>query len=227
MTGKANVRTDARSEIVDSIISVEDNAVCDNLMDQESNKDAKNNILGSDSNHFSTHLYTRIAEASPSDVQRIAATQIELLVSYYNEILSQAKKSFNWALIAAGIGLFFLILSVGFVTARQDINISIISTLCGLIIEFISAINFYLYNRATLQMAIYQERLDRTQRFLLANSLCEGLDGEAKLKSRSNLIDVIAKTTYSSEFLTVEKKQAIKETKGQGESNATDKQNSK
>lgn len=193
------------------------------MVEPELSKGDKN-IIESGSNHFSTHLYARIAEAAPSDVQRIAATQIELLIAYYNEILSQAKKSFNWALIAAGVGLIFFIFSVVVLIAIQNVDISIISALCGLIIEFISAINFYLYNRATLQMAIYQERLDRTQRFLLANSLCEGLEGETKLKSRSNLIDIIARTTYSSDLLRSVTDKDIKKNKEQGEPNASDRQ---
>ncbi len=44
-------------------------------------------------------------------------------------------------------------------------------------------------------MAEFQERLDRTQRFLLANSICEALEGDAKQKARSELVEVIARVT--------------------------------
>lgn len=156
-------------------------------------------IIGSGLND-ENRLLEKLAEAKPADVQVIAATQIAYLSQYYEEVLKQAKKSFNSALIAAGIGLIFLLLSVVFAALQLNISSAIISTSCGLIIEFISAINFYLYNRASLQMAEYQERLDRTQRFLIANSICEGLETDARQKARSGLIDVIAKTTYSPQY---------------------------
>lgn len=161
-------------------------------------------IIGSGLND-ENRLLEKLAEAKPADVQVIAATQIAYLSQYYGEVLKQAKKSFNWALIAAGIGLIFFLSSIIFDALKLNSSSAIISTTCGLIIEFISAINFYLYNRASLQMAEYQERLDRTQRFLLANSICEGLETDAKQKARSGLIDVIAKTTYSSECFKVTK----------------------
>ncbi len=46
-----------------------------------------------------------------------------------------------------------------------------------------------------IQMADFQQRLDRTQRYLLANSICEGLGNNLKQKSRSELIQVIAGIT--------------------------------
>src|SRR5215210_3256324 len=51
----------------------------------------------------------RLAEAEPGDILKVAATQIALLASYYTAVLDQAKMSFRWALIAAGIGLVFFL----------------------------------------------------------------------------------------------------------------------
>jgi len=137
----------------------------------------------------------RLSKADPANVQQIAASQIELLSNYHQEVLDQAKKSFFWALIAAGAGFFFFLFTLIFILYLGESNrieIAVVSTIGGTLIEVISAINFYLYGRAASQMADFQERLDRTQRFLLANSICEGLDQETKQVSRSELIRAIA-----------------------------------
>ena len=151
-----------------------------------------------------THIYQvpleRLSKAKPADVQEIAASQIQLLSNYHEEVLSQAKQSFLWALIAAGIGLVFFLAGIAFILNRQAIEIAVISAIGGALIEFISAINFYLYRKTASQMADFEERLDRTQRFLIANSLCEGLEGDAKQQARSELIKIIAGVTSSNQM---------------------------
>jgi len=142
-----------------------------------------------------TSSVNRLSIADPSNVQEIAASQIELLSTYHNVVLKQAKDSFQWAIIAAGIGFIFLLISVFFVLYLKSLDVAVISLIGGVLIEFISAINFYLYGKTSTQMASFQSRLDKTQRFLLANSLCEGLDADHKQKSRSELIQTIAGIT--------------------------------
>jgi len=62
----------------------------------------------------------------------------------------------------------------------------------GALIEVVSGIGFYLYNKSASQLAMFHTRLDSTQRFLLANSVCEGLEGDFKQQARSNLVRMIA-----------------------------------
>jgi hypothetical protein len=134
----------------------------------------------------------RLSKADPSNVQEIVASQIELMAVYHNVVIDQARKSFTWALIAAGVGLAFFIGSVSFTLIWQAQNAAWISLISGALIEFISAINFYLYSKTSLQLADFQSRLDTTQRYLLANSICEGLDKNMKQLTRSGLVGVIA-----------------------------------
>lgn len=130
----------------------------------------------------------RLSKANPANVQEIAASQIALLSTYHKEVLDQAKMSFRWAIVAAGIGLVFFLAAIAFQLFQPSNNISIISLVGGTIIEFISAINFYLYGKTASQMAEFQTRLDKTQCYLLANSICESLTGEHKNRSRAELI---------------------------------------
>lgn len=136
----------------------------------------------------------RLTNAESSDVQTIATTQIQMLTAYYDEVLNQSKRSFTWALIAAGIGLFFFLAAVTLVVVSFPQNGAVVSVVAGGLTEVIAGINFILYGRTSSQLADFQGRLDRTQRYLLANSMTEKLDGDARQQARAALIHEIAST---------------------------------
>ena len=71
-------------------------------------------------------------------------------------------------------------------------RISNVSLISGALVEVVAGINFYLYSRASNQLSCFHTRLDVTQRFLLANSLCENLEGELKNETRADLVRLIA-----------------------------------
>jgi transcriptional regulator with XRE-family HTH domain len=133
-----------------------------------------------------------ISEAKPSDIQVIASAQIGILDSYHKEALQQAKKSFRWALRSsiAGFGLFLI--AVFFLLPKQPKEQAIIPLVGGAFVEVIAGINFYLYGRTTRQMSSFHHRLDRTQRFLLANSICESIEGELKQATRAELVRAVS-----------------------------------
>lgn len=136
--------------------------------------------------------FANVAQADPSNVQQVAASQLELINNYYSTILDQARQSFRWAIIAAGVGLLFFISAVGFLLVTQKSDLSSISVISGALIEVIAGINFYLYGRTIAQLDLFHGRLERTQRFLLANSVCEKLKGEAQQSARAELVRVIS-----------------------------------
>ncbi len=134
----------------------------------------------------------RLAKVDTSKIQEVVASQVELLFVYHNLVLDQARRSFLWALIAAGVGLTFFLAAVGFLLLQQSQPLSVVSLISGALVEVISGINFYLYGKTSAQLADFQIRLDMTQRFMLANSICESLDGDAKNQARSELVKAIA-----------------------------------
>lgn len=136
----------------------------------------------------------RLSTTDPREVQKVAASQINLLSSYYEVVLDQSRRSFLLASAAAGIGLIFLISSIIFLlfNFNRPQDLAIVSLISGALSEFISGINFYLYNKSATQLAGFLNKLDMTQRFLLANSVCEGLDGDFKQQARSDLVRAIA-----------------------------------
>ena len=102
--------------------------------------------------------------------------------------------SFRWAIIAAVVGLAFFLGAILFLLNSQNQSIATISIVGGTLVEVISGINFFLYGKTTTQLAYFHQKLDQTQRFLLANSICESLKGDEKEKSRSRLVTIIATT---------------------------------
>lgn len=137
----------------------------------------------------------RLSDIQKDDVTGTAASQIELLSRFYGLSLSQAQRSFRWALAASMVGLVFFLIAIGFVlwVNQEAANVALIG---GGIIQFISGINFYLYNKTLSQLTLFQGRLETTQRFLLANSLTESLGDELRDITRAKLINQLANSQY-------------------------------
>jgi hypothetical protein len=133
----------------------------------------------------------RLTEAASGDVKEIAASQIELLSRFYDLSLSQAGRSFRWALIASAVGLLFFLAAIGFMLS-QSMEVAVISVIGGAMVQFIAGVNFFLYGKTLAQLTLFQGRLEVTQRFLLANSLCESLEGKVKHYTRARLIGALA-----------------------------------
>jgi hypothetical protein len=133
-----------------------------------------------------------LSQADPRKIQEVAAAQVDLLSKFYLLAINQAERSFTWAIVAAGVGLAFFLTSVALIVFLQRQSAATISLISGSLIEVISAINFYLYGKASTQLAEFHTRLNVTQRFLIANSVCEGLEGDHKQIARHTLVNTIA-----------------------------------
>ena len=135
-------------------------------------------------------IVERLPETDIANVQKIVASQIELLAVYHNLVLDQARRTFKWALFFSIIGIAFFLTGIGFTFYLQS-QLSAVSLISGIFLEIISGINFYSYGKSSEYLANYQDRLDSTQRFLLANSLAESLDGDYKQQARAGIVKAI------------------------------------
>jgi hypothetical protein len=133
----------------------------------------------------------QIAKAKPENIQEVAASQLAIITSFNESVLRQAQQSFNLALAAAAIGLIFFIAAVGFLLVSGTQAIATVSIISGALVEVISAVNFYLYGKASSQFSIFHNRLDRIQYFLLANSICESLVDNLKQETRAEIVRMI------------------------------------
>jgi hypothetical protein len=129
----------------------------------------------------------RIGAADPANVQLIAASQLELLAGYHQIALAQSRRIFFWALVGSGVGLIFFVAAVAFALPTG------IAFLSGATVEIVAGIVFVLYGKATAQLSSFHSRLEVLQRYLLANSLCEALDGDDRNKARAALIQEISR----------------------------------
>jgi hypothetical protein len=64
----------------------------------------------------------------------------------------------------------------------------------GAVVEVVSSLVFYLYGKTSSQLSAFRPRLEVLQRYLLANSICESLDGEERNRVRAALIQEISRT---------------------------------
>ena len=132
----------------------------------------------------------KLAHVPNDDIHQIASLLSQMSVQYYQDVRQQAQRSFFSALGAAVVGLivFIYAASKGMSEGTLDVYVSV---LAGGLIEVISGINFYLYFRTARQFAAFHTCLERTNRFLMANAMCEHLH-EDKDKMRAELIRVVA-----------------------------------
>ncbi len=152
-----------------------------------------------------------VARADPSNIQEVAASQLLLTNSYYHSVLRQARQSFVAAIIAASAGLTFFAAAVIVLLLTRALDAAILSTLGGVIVELISGLNFWLYSHAASQLDAFHLRLERTQHFLLANSVCESLSVDDRDRVRSMLVRQIITAPVESTTAASEPKVAAAE----------------
>jgi len=130
-----------------------------------------------------------LGESAPqAQVGKMVAKHEELILGYYKDVLAQAKASFSSAKWVAIVGFAVLIITVayffitdvfahmgkfGFTMHDHDPKPSYIGVVSGGLIEFIAAINFWLYSRVAKQFAAFHICLERTHRYLLAYSIAD------------------------------------------------------
>lgn len=67
-----------------------------------------------------------------------------------------------------------------------SVNAATASVICGVLLEFVALATFYFDNRDSTDL---KDRLDINQRFLLANIICEGMNGEPLQKAQAKLVE--------------------------------------
>ena len=129
-----------------------------------------------------------VAGLDPAKIQAVAASQVVMSERSYTTVLHHAQRLFRWALVAAGAGVIFFLVAVALLLVQPSVNGAVISLISGGTLEALAVLNFCLYGRVFNQLRAFDERLDRTQQYLLANSLCENLRGDVKQATQIELI---------------------------------------
>jgi hypothetical protein len=146
----------------------------------------------------------RLAHAKPSDIQEIAALLQEMILRYYSDVRAQAQQSFWAALCVALAGIAFFVWAIWHQMASPSGDQLTLKLVAGALIQVISGTMFVLYGRATRQFGSFHVCLERTNRFLLANTICEALDPSVRDEVRKQLILEIARAPIVSTAITHE-----------------------
>ena len=132
-----------------------------------------------------------IASVNVGETHKLASKLWDLSINYFKDVRRQAQQSFYSALGAGIVGTTFFFLAL-YLMMNGQVPFSRLSLIAGMMIQVISAINFYLYAKTSKQFSTFHVCLERANRFLLANTICENLDTERKHEMRQELIRIIA-----------------------------------
>jgi hypothetical protein len=111
----------------------------------------------------------------------LVSINLRNLEEYYDLVKNSNKKSFYAALIMCVFGV--LLISSGLVASyfiTEFKGISYIASASGILIEVISGLMFYLYNRTILQLKGYHDSLLDVQNILLSFKLIEDIKDETR-----------------------------------------------
>lgn len=132
-----------------------------------------------------------IRQSDPTNFQNIAASELDLSNSYYASVRIQSGQSFLWSLIASGVGLVFFIISVVFLIfelGKVSYFGAAVSAVGGAFVEVYAGLIQWQGRQTAKQAKDCRNDLNRIQRFIIANSACEGLKDEEKQKKRAEII---------------------------------------
>ena len=161
-------------------------------------------IIGSASDYYTANLKLSNAEVKlkmfngwPEDEKKgyyesLLNMNVENLNSYYQMVRIHAAESFMASLLLSVTGILIITggLMIGIYTGAGKAYIVYISTASGTIMEIISGLLFYLYNKTVRQLKDYHDSLINSQNVFLSFRLIDNITvEEQKFKLIGKLID--------------------------------------
>jgi hypothetical protein len=142
----------------------------------------------------------RLAKADPTDVQEVAASQLQLMIACHRIDVTQARRCFFWALVAAGMGFLLFVIAALASVASGNAAAALVLVLSGCAMETVAGLLFSLYGRSAAESRDFHGRREAVQQQILANSICEGLSGDRKEQTRAELARKVA-NIHNASFL--------------------------
>jgi hypothetical protein len=145
-------------------------------------------------------------KACEEELGSIVATHQDVIMSYYCDVLEQAKQSFKSAKNAAIMGFAVLIVTLLYYIFLTDntsripktsmsqpsITVAEVGLISGGLIEFIAGVNFWLYARASKQFSAFHICLERTHRYLIAYEISKKIANSHRDETLENLVCIMA-----------------------------------
>lgn len=125
-------------------------------------------------------------ESNVMDVIRINLNQLD---EYFTINKVQAKNSYSFSVTMIVIGFGVIITGVLlWHYGKLTLNVMVISTLAGVIAEFIGATSLLMYKESTKQIQLFFDKLTYLQHVMLAIELAEKLPDNSKTEQISSII---------------------------------------
>ena len=127
--------------------------------------------------------------------KELVGFNIEYLRAYNALIKDHTQKSFLVSIVSGifGFGLIMTGICLGFLDKNNlTNNLAYLSAASGIIIEFISGIFFYLYNKTVRELKEYHNSLLDVQNVLLSFNIVQDLEGETKAEMLSQMISSLS-----------------------------------
>jgi hypothetical protein len=117
----------------------------------------------------------RIAETPKPDILDTIQLSLNQLNEYYTINKSQARSSFTFSVFAVIVGLATLLGGIWIFYLRETpkIELTAITSIAGVLTQFIGAAYFYLYRRSQEQLNFFFAQLVKMQDTMLSVKLCE------------------------------------------------------
>ena len=147
-------------------------------------------------------IQARIAQEPRADVLDTIQLSLNQLAEYYTISKGQARGSFLVSVGAMILGFVTLISGIWilFIPSADPASIrtiSTVSTIGGVLTQFIGASYFYLYNKTIAQMNYFYDRLVKLQDTMLSIRLCDGIEDKAlQYDLREKLVLTILRGSY-------------------------------
>lgn len=138
-------------------------------------------------------IQERIEKENRVGVLDTIQLSLNQLTEYYTINKGQARRSFNFSVVAISLGLLTLIGGIWlfYFSSNRNTQLATLSSISGLFIQFIGGANFYIYNKSISQLNMFYAELVRTQNTMLAIELADQIAPERRDIVKERLIDRI------------------------------------
>ncbi|WP_146204183.1 TRADD-N-associated membrane domain-containing protein [Halanaerobium congolense] len=134
-------------------------------------------------------------ESEQKDIFNIIRLNLNQITEYYTISKNQAKKSYNLSILAIILGLFTIIFGIWifYFDINSNLSISILTSVAGIILEFIGGAYFYMYKENKKQLNYFYSELVDMQDIMLSIKLCNSLKEEKRNNAKEKIIDSLIK----------------------------------
>lgn len=148
-------------------------------------------------------IQQRLADTPKTDVFDTIQLNLNQLSEYYTINKSQAVNSFRFSVFAVVVGLITLIAGIWlfYFQTTPNLQMTVISSISGLLITFIGGAYFYLYRKGLDQLNYFFEQLIRMQDTMLAVKLSENFPNKEKHAELTERIIIALLDRSSSEYV--------------------------